>query len=182
MAKKDAGVSFGLWWRAAVPVALVLLVACMPWSARGEYLGTIDARGIERLIAQAQGRAVVVSFFATWCSPCREETPEFIALRDEVSHEDLLFVGVSLDFDEEALTGYVRSEGVNYPVYLAEPGVAAHFGVEGIPALLIWDAEGTLRSAQAGYLPREEMRALVMRYIGRGADVSQGRSRTASGG
>ena len=53
-------------------------------------------------LASLEGKVVLLNFWATWCVPCREETPYLQALYEEHSPEGLEVVGISLDTGDAA--------------------------------------------------------------------------------
>lgn len=149
-------------------LAVVLAVGLLLPAGRASagYLGGLEADALESLVEESVGRTVVISFWATWCAPCRQEVPGLKALRESVPDSDMLLIGVSLDYDETALKNYADDMGLNYPVYLGGDEVADRYGVQGIPKLMVWDAQGTLRVDHVGYLPDDAMSELVMQFVG----------------
>lgn len=82
-----------------------------------------DINGKLRHISEWDGRVIVLNFWATWCPPCMQEIPEFMALQDKYAKQDLQFVGIALQNTEE-VTEFVKDKGINYPVLVGGLGVA----------------------------------------------------------
>ncbi|WP_462328091.1 TlpA disulfide reductase family protein, partial [Desulfobaculum sp.] len=122
----------------------VLFTLFSPVCVNAGYLGGVDAKALQDIVDDSTGRVVVLSFWATWCPPCVREMPDFLTLRRSVSDDEMRLIGISLDFDEDTLKTYVDENKVNFPIYRATPGLAKHFEVEGVPKLMVWDAQGTL--------------------------------------
>src|SRR5262249_31734228 len=76
-----------------------------------------DLQGKMQSPADYRGKIVFVNFWATWCGPCRQEIPDFMALYDEYHAKGLEILGVALD-DTEAVKAFVGEEKINYPVLL----------------------------------------------------------------
>ena len=63
----------------------------------------IDTRGYEKLVQQYRGKALVVTFWATWCEPCRDEYPMLNQLAKQYAPQGLRVVGVNLDQDGDLI-------------------------------------------------------------------------------
>ena len=62
-----------------------------------EGMPTIDLAGYRSMVAGYRGKPLLVTFWATWCGPCRDEFPMIAALAQEYGPQGLAVVGVSLD-------------------------------------------------------------------------------------
>jgi thiol-disulfide isomerase/thioredoxin len=69
-----------------------------------------DASGRQEALAQWKGKVLVVNFWATWCTPCREEMPEFVAAQNELGARGLQFVGIAID-DADKVRQYAAEIG-----------------------------------------------------------------------
>jgi len=67
-----------------------------------------------------KGKVVVLNFWATWCSPCLSEIPDFVAYQDQYKTRGLQIIGVGLD-EEKKLRNVQRTLEINYPVLVADP-------------------------------------------------------------
>jgi thiol-disulfide isomerase/thioredoxin len=63
----------------------------------------IDAQGYEKLVQQYRGKALLVTFWATWCEPCRDEYPMLNDLAKRYAPQGLKVVGVNLDQDGDLI-------------------------------------------------------------------------------
>ncbi len=91
-------------------------------------------------------KVVLVSFFATWCPPCRIEVAELKLLQEKFAGKPFSVVGLSVDQGGSAgVARFVRKEGINYPVLMANYRVTRDFGgIVGIPTAFLVDKDGTV--------------------------------------
>lgn len=71
-------------------------VACGTHRA-GDTLHPLDANGYAKMVAAHHGHILIVDFWATWCSPCREEMPGIVALARQYDKDGIRLVTVSAD-------------------------------------------------------------------------------------
>lgn len=114
-----------------------------------------------------RGKVVLVNFWATWCEPCKEETPALQQAYQELQAEGLVIVGVNLrrqETDDEVVRAFVQEYGVTYPIALDVDGEAARlFQISPIPVSYFIDPAGTVRYVRVGTLTREDVNALFAR-------------------
>src|SRR5580765_1337322 len=63
----------------------------------------IDAQGYQKLLAQYRGKPVLMTFWATWCEPCRDEYPMLNELAKLYAPKGLKVVGVNFDQDGDLI-------------------------------------------------------------------------------
>ena len=85
-------------------------------------------------LSDFRGKAVLLNFWATWCSPCKIEMPWFVDLQKQYGPQGLQIVGVAMDeASKEDIAKFAKEMGVNYPVLLGKEAVGDQYG--GVPAL-----------------------------------------------
>jgi thiol-disulfide isomerase/thioredoxin len=85
-------------------------------------------------LSDLRGKAVLLNFWATWCGPCKIETPWLVELQNQYGAEGLQIVGVEAGDDgKEDIAKFVKDMGINYPVLIGKDAVGDAYG--GIPAL-----------------------------------------------
>ena len=110
----------------------------------GDPVSTKDFRGKKKL---------VVSFWASWCGPCRMELPELEAFYEKY-HAGGTFevLAISTDENRSEAERYVHDAKLTFPVLWDEHGKTEDaYGVEGIPKLFVIDENGKVIFAQDGY-------------------------------
>jgi thiol-disulfide isomerase/thioredoxin len=97
-------------------------------------------------LTKMRGKVVLIDFWATWCPPCRHIAPDIVALYKKYHGQGLDVIGVSVDSDRQGLLDVVQKEGLVWPQYFdgkgADNEVAAKFGIEMFPTLLLIDKKG----------------------------------------
>lgn len=74
-----------------------------------------NIQGEAQAVSQWLGNVIVVNFWATWCTPCREEIPEFIEAQKKFGDQGLVFVGIAID-QADKVKMFSEEFGINYPV------------------------------------------------------------------
>lgn len=104
-------------------------------------------------LADAKGKIVVLSFWATWCGPCRELEPYFerVAARF-AGRNDLLFYALNCDDDESLVLPYLKEEKPKTPALFAD-GLDRLLGVSSFPTTVILDRTGKIALRMDGFDP-----------------------------
>ena len=115
-------------------------------------------------IADVRGRPVLLTFWASWCGPCRVELPELSKLYGELVGRG--FILITVNVDQHPLMGkrFLDSLGLTLPVYRIDPRITKALGVDALPTNILLDLEGRFVQAYKGYTPNvvEEVRRLVI--------------------
>jgi len=94
----------------------------------------IDISGYRAVVDRYHGKGVMVTFWATWCVPCRNEYPMIVSLAKEYEHQGLAVVGVSLDEDAnmESVRKFLGDNRPGFPNYRVKFGVDADAFYRGV--------------------------------------------------
>jgi len=115
-----------------------------------------DIRGNTVSLADFKGRVVVLDFWTTWCSWCKETTRELEKLHREYRGKDVVILGVSLDSGGNALQKvkeFVREYELSYPMLMDDGSASRSYEVIRIPTTYILDREHVIMKVFPGYLP-----------------------------
>lgn len=98
-----------------------------------------------------KGEVVLINFWAAWCTPCRAEIPQFMALQDKYGSQGFQTVGVSPDDVESTLRDFCRESKVNYPIVMGNQQIAEAFGgVLGLPTTFLIGRDGRIHAKYEG--------------------------------
>jgi thiol-disulfide isomerase/thioredoxin len=113
-----------------------------------------------------RGSVVVMNFWGSWCTPCREEAPVLGALAQHFSGDGVRFVGVDIRDDPASAEAFMRTYRISYPS-LNDPNdlVALDFRSTappaGIPTTLVIDASGQIAARVIGPVSYAGLKELV---------------------
>lgn len=110
-------------------------------------------------LSNYSGKVVLVNLWATWCGPCRMETPELVRLHKEYSERGVEFVGLSTedpDMSAEKVREFVNQYQVLYPIGWATRDVALTLmqGQTSIPQSFIITRDGRIQKRILGFHPQ----------------------------
>ncbi len=142
--------------------ALVILVLLGLVSACGEQrfqaplaedfdLPYLDEPGSVRL-SDYRGDVVYLSFWASWCTPCRQEMPHLQALWEQHREEGFQVIGVNVDEDPEEARRFAREYGIGFPLVRDEErAVSRAYRVAGYPSHYIVGRDGRVHFSALGF-------------------------------
>jgi cytochrome c biogenesis protein CcmG/thiol:disulfide interchange protein DsbE len=119
-----------------------------------------------------RGRVLVLSFWATWCGPCRELEPQFVQVaKSYAGTADIVFYAVNTDEDQTLVAPFLGHEKWDVPVVYAD-GLDEFVKVESLPTVLILDRSGKITYRINGYPPEgfaENLTNAIQAAVGTGA-------------
>ncbi len=102
-------------------------------------------------LAPLKGKTLVLSFWATWCAPCRELEPQLAQIaKRHAGQPDVVFLAVNADEDESLVPDYLAREKWDLNVVFSD-GLARFFGIDALPTVFVLDRDGKVVYKAAGY-------------------------------
>jgi thiol-disulfide isomerase/thioredoxin len=135
----------------------------------------VDLKGFRALLERNRGRPLVVTFWATWCEPCRDEYPMLNELVRQYLPQGLVVLGISLDEDAEITLVHhflARNKPV-FPNYRLGPGNPEEFANAvdpkwrgAIPATFFYSRDGRELAQLIGEHTRAEYERAIRVVLG----------------
>ena len=124
------------------------------------FLETLDGDTLR--LSELRGRPVLVNFWASWCLPCRQETPELIKAYEQHKADGFLVIGVNMQESDALARSFVEEFGVGFPVVMDRRGeVARSWRIggpsQGLPASYFIDANGIVQKVVWGQVRSREL-------------------------
>jgi cytochrome c biogenesis protein CcmG/thiol:disulfide interchange protein DsbE len=170
-----------LWGAVAVGVVLALFVVVLATRDSAGSTREVDSPllgqparalageslldGEEFDLRDAEGRWVLVNFFATWCDPCRKEHPQLVRFaQDHQVADDARVVSVVFQDQPEDVERFFRENGGDWPVVDDDDGsIVVDWSVSGVPESYLVDPNGGVRAKIVGGIDAEKLDELLRR-------------------
>jgi len=111
-----------------------------------------DLKGNTVSLESLKGKVIFINLWATWCGPCRAEMPTIQKLYNEIDHDKIAFVMLSLDKegDEQKVINYIEKKEFTFPVYTRLSPLPSLLKVPSIPTTFVISKDGYVISQNVG--------------------------------
>jgi cytochrome c biogenesis protein CcmG/thiol:disulfide interchange protein DsbE len=139
-----------------------------------------DLSGRQVSLASYKGKALLINFWATWCGPCKIETPWLIELRNRYAGQGFEVLGVSMDDlnrgnpsalreEKQEIARFVGQTQIPYPVLIGGDAISRPYGgLDELPASVFVNRDGTVVAAQLGATSKSEIDGDIRKALGAG--------------
>lgn len=141
-----------------------------------------DIHGNKVSLADYKGKAVLINFWATWCAPCKLETPWLVELRNKYAPQGFEILGISAEGDDlkdddkdgwakdkAAINKFVQQMKMPYPVLINGDSISKDYGgLDAMPSSFFVDKNGVVVATQTGLTSQSEIAAKIEKSLGAG--------------
>jgi thiol-disulfide isomerase/thioredoxin len=149
-------------------------------------LALIDLAGYNKQLAKYKGKPLLVTFWATWCEPCRDEFPMLVSLTEEYAPKGLAVFGVSLDnnADMNLVRHFLAQYRPGFPNFRQDPQVdvdAFYHGVNpqwqgAMPETIFYSRDGRIAMSFIAEQPRAVYEQAIRTILGSSASGNNERA------
>lgn len=189
LANNDIGGCMGTWKRVIPAVILAMAMLCTlagcsseqalsssaapntETSASGQEstpapdFVVVDAQGNEVSLSSFRGKPVVVNFWTSWCTYCKQEMPDFQNAYDAYGERvEFMMVNSTSDSQEtlKKAQAYLDESGYTFPCYFDTTGQAAQaYQLQGYPTTYVIDAQGNIATYSIGAMTEENLMSVL---------------------
>jgi thiol-disulfide isomerase/thioredoxin len=141
-----------------------------------------DLTGNKVSLDSYKGKALLINFWATWCGPCKIETPWLVELRNQYAAQGFEVLGISTEGDDlqsgdkegwakqkVAIAKFVKEEKMPYPVLINGDSLSKPYGgLDAMPTSFYVDRAGNVVAVQLGITSKDDMEANIRKSLGAG--------------
>jgi thiol-disulfide isomerase/thioredoxin len=106
-------------------------------------------------LSDYKGKVVVLDFYATWCEPCRAETPRLVQMQKDYGASGLQVIGLNVggDDDREKVPAFAKEFAIEYPLGFPDDNLVDQYLTDNqnIPQAFVFDRNGNLVKRFIGY-------------------------------
>lgn len=118
-------------------------------------------------LSDLRGKAVLLNFWATWCSPCKVEMPWFEEFQKQYAEKGFTVLGVAMDdSSSEDIAKFTKDMGITYPVVLGTNAVSDTYGAEFLPTSVFIDRNGVIVQRVFGLVNRRDIEDDILKALG----------------
>lgn len=124
-----------------------------------------DLNGRPWSLADQKGKVVLLNIWASWCPPCRQETPGLVAIANEYRGKPFEMIGASMDDSAEPVRRFIDQFHVPYAVVMPPEDSPINGAVEALPTSFLMDRNGRVAQVYAGAISDRALRADIDRLL-----------------
>ena len=122
--------------------------------AQRAHVSTFTVQGLNGdkwSLQDQRGKVVLVNFWATWCPPCRIETPALVDLHTNYAEQGFTVAGITMDEEpQDTVPAFVKKYGISYPILTPSDQLSLIDRVEALPTSILIDKSGRIARTYVG--------------------------------
>ncbi len=136
-----------------------------------------DLSGKKVSLSDYKGHALAINFWATWCAPCKVETPWFIDLHNQYAAQGFEVLAISADDidrkdpnkfrdEKQEIARFVQKMHMPYPVLIDGDSISEPYGgLDALPTTFFVNRNGAVVAAQMGITSKEEIEKNIKKAL-----------------
>lgn len=117
-------------------------------------------------LSELQGKPLVVNFWASWCTPCIKEMPDFQEVLDKYQDQGLQIYGINVGESKVAVANFQQRVGVSFPMLLdLEDRAQMAYKILPLPATFFIDKDGVIRGIYQYQMSKNQIEREVLRLL-----------------
>jgi thiol-disulfide isomerase/thioredoxin len=138
-----------------------------------------DLSGNKVPLSSYRGKALFINFWATWCAPCKIETPWIVELRNKYASQGFEVLGIDTEGDDlkpddkvgwaktkTEVSKFIQQEKISYPILLDGDSIAISYGgLDELPTSFFLDRNGKVVAAQVGLTSESDLEAKIKKAL-----------------
>jgi peroxiredoxin len=121
-----------------------------------------DAAGKTVRLKNYRGKVVLLDFWATWCTGCKQEIPWFAEFQKTYGRDGLAVVGMSMDDSWKIVKPFLAEHPIPYRILLADKPAAESYKISNMPDTFLIDRQGRIAAAYTqGLVARDNVESNI---------------------
>lgn len=135
------------------------------WETPGWELEDLDGTRVRS--DDYLGKVVALDFWATWCGPCIQEIPIFIALQEKFGSDDFAVIGIALDENPATVKRFAKKrDDLNYKILIGDEKTQSAFGgIQYLPTTFLIGRDGKVAFKHVGLTPEATLEKNIQELL-----------------
>lgn len=109
-------------------------------------------------LSQFRGQAVLINFWAVWCTYCRVEMPDIQYVYEAYQDRGFVVLGINVGENEQSAEPFVKDAGVTFPILMDRDALVMRtYRMRGLPSSILIDSEGVIRTIHIGLIEEAQL-------------------------